>query len=172
MSQGGRTALTLAVLGLLVALGGAWGWSALTAPFPQEEDPPICVEQQVSAGERVFRDQVTVSVYNASRRAGLAGATSAQLEERGFHAGATGNAPRGAEVKAAQIWSAEPANPAVQLVRTQLTGARVVQAPDGADIAAGVVVVLGDGFKGLAKGRAAVRAGQDATFCGPADSAQ
>jgi hypothetical protein len=170
MRQGTRTAATLAGLGLLLVVAAAWGWSAVTAPFPQQADPPVCVDQQVQAGDRVFRDQVTVSVLNASRRAGLAGATSAQLEERGFHPGSTGNAPDEVKVARAQIWATDASNPAVRLVRKQLHGARVVRPPQGADVPPGVALVLGDRFRGLTKGRAAVRAGGDATVCGPPDA--
>ncbi len=35
MSAGLRSALTLAVLALLVLVGALWGWAAFTEPFPE-----------------------------------------------------------------------------------------------------------------------------------------
>mgnify|MGYP006208616915 CR=1 FL=1 len=167
MNAAGRSAVTLGVLGLLVVVAALWGWSALTAPFPEQEEPPPCVDREVAAGDKLFRDQVTVSVYNASRRSGLAGATSAQLEERGFHVAGTGNAPRGTRVRAVEIWAADARHPAVKLVRSQLN--RTARVVEGEDIGAGVVLILGDGFGGLAKGRESVRVRRDTTVCGPAE---
>ncbi|MBI5028512.1 MAG: LytR family transcriptional regulator, partial [Actinobacteria bacterium] len=34
MVEGARSAITLAVLGLLLALAALWGWSAATKPLP------------------------------------------------------------------------------------------------------------------------------------------
>jgi hypothetical protein len=162
-----RSALTLGVLALLLVVGGLWGWSALTAPFPHEVDPPVCVDQDIAAGDKLFRDQVTVSVFNASRRSGLAGATLASLEERGFAAGDVGDAPADTSVRQVEIWTDQPDNPAVRLVRTQLRRATVVQ---GEALGAGVVVVLGDAYAGLAKGRQSVPVRDEATVCGPPDA--
>ena len=114
MSGALRSALTLATLGLLVVVATLWGWSAFTEPFPEDEPVPICENATVAAGSEVRRDQVVVSVFNGSGRSGLAGATSAQLEERGFVAGDVGDSPQPAATT--QIWSFDPTNPAVQLV--------------------------------------------------------
>ena len=45
----------------------------MTEPFPGKVDPPICVDTTYAAGERIYPQDVTVSVLNASRREGLAG---------------------------------------------------------------------------------------------------
>jgi hypothetical protein len=145
MSAGLRSAVTLAVLAGLVLIGTVWGWAALTKPFPKEEPVAICEDVTVPAGTEVRRDQVVVSVYNGSRRTGVATAASDQLEGRGFVRGAIGNAPPSA---ATQIWSDDPTNPAVDLVRQQFKGAKVVP---GDALGPGVVVVLGEGFQSLKK---------------------
>ncbi len=119
-----KSLLTLAVLAALVAIAAVWGWAAFTEPLPQDEPVAICEDTAVAAGSEVRRDQVVVSVFNGSRRSGLAGATSAQLEERGFVAGDVGDSPL--PVASTQIWSADPTNPAVQLVQQQFKGAQVV----------------------------------------------
>ena len=59
---------------------------------------------------------MTVSVYNASDRVGLAERTMAEFEDQGFGAGKVGNAPKGTVVHYAQVWTDDPPDPAVQLV--------------------------------------------------------
>ena len=146
MSAGLRTAITLGVLTLLVLVAAVWGWSALTEPFPEDEPVAICEDTTVSAGSEVRRDQVVVSVFNGSKRSGLAGATSAQLAERGFVTGDVGDSPSPAATT--QIWADDPTNPAVALVQQQFKKAKVVP---GEAIGVGVVVVVGEKFKNLKK---------------------
>ena len=161
MSGALRSALTLTVLGLIVVVATLWGWSAFTEPFPKDEPVPICESATVAAGSEVRRDQVVVSVFNGSGRSGLAGATSAQLEERGFVAGDVADSPQPAA--STQIWSSDPTNPAVQLVQQQFKGAEVVP---GDPIGVGVVVVLGEKFTALRKKQVeSVVAEADATIC-------
>ena len=81
MSGALKSALTLAVLAVLVLVAALWGWGALTEPFPEDEPVAICEDETITAGSEVRRDQVVVSVFNGSGRSGLAGATSAQLGE-------------------------------------------------------------------------------------------
>ena len=161
MSGALRSALTLAVLAVLVLVAALWGWAALTEPFPRDEPVAICEDQTVTAGSEVRRDQVVVSVFNGSGRSGLAGATSAQLGERGFVAGDVGDSPLPAATT--QIWSSDPKNPAVLLVKRQFKRAEVVQ---GDALGPGVVVVVGEKFQSLRKKQVeSVVAKADATYC-------
>jgi hypothetical protein len=156
-----KSAITLVVLAALVLLGAVWGLSALTAPFPQNDPVAICEDVDVSAGTEVRRDQVVVSVFNGSKRTGLAGATSAQLVERGFVAGDIGDSPQPAA--STQIWAADPTNPAVDLVRQQFKGAQVVT---GDSLGPGVVIVVGEKFQALRKKQVeSVVAAADTTYC-------
>jgi hypothetical protein len=156
-----RSALTLAVLGLLVVVAAVWGWAALTKPFPQDEPVAICEDTDVAAGAEVRRDQVVVSVFNGSKRSGLAGSTMAQLVERGFVEGDVGDAPLPAD--STQIWSSEPTNPAVLLVQQQFKQAKIVA---GDPLGDGIVVVVGEKFKTLRKQQVeSVLAESDATYC-------
>ncbi|MFC7360358.1 LytR C-terminal domain-containing protein [Nocardioides astragali] len=161
MSAGLRSALTLAVLALLLVVAAVWGWAAFTEPFPQDEPVAICEDTEVSAGSEVRRDQVVVSVFNGSKRSGLASSTSAELGERGFVAGDVGDAPVPAATT--QIWSSDPTNPAVLLVQQQFKKARIVS---GDPIGVGVVVVVGEKFKTLRRKQVeSVIAEADATYC-------
>ncbi len=161
MSAALKSALTLLFLGLVLVIASVWGWSALTEPFPREEPVAICEDVDISAGTEVRRDQVVVSVFNGSGRSGLAGATSAQLSERGFVAGDVGDSPQPAATT--QIWADDPKDPAVVLVRRQFKNATVVP---GDTLGVGVVVVVGEQFTALRRKQVeSVRAKADATFC-------
>ena len=165
MRRGARSAATLAVLSAILVIGGAWGWSEVTKPFPGKAEPPICVDTAVSAGERIYPGQVVVSVFNAGTRDGLAGRTMGLFTDHGFVAGDSGNAPSGARVPWVQIWTTDPKSPAVRLVASHL-GRNIIVVRRQAS-GAGVVVVVGDGFKKLVHGREKVRAASDATICSP-----
>lgn len=161
MTAAARSGLTLLALGLLLVAATVWGWSALTEPFPQDEPVAICEDTAVTAGAEVRRDEIVVSVFNGSERSGLASATIAQLEERGFVAGDVGDAPQ--QTSSTQIWAADATNPAVQLVQRQFKGARIVS---GTQIGPGVVVVVGENFQTLRKKQVeSVVVDSDATFC-------
>lgn len=161
MSTGLRSGLTLLALALLLVAATAWGWSALTKPFPKDEPVAICEDTPVTAGAEVRRDEIVVSVFNGSDRSGLAGATIAQLEERGFVAGDVGDAPQ--RISSTQIWADDATNPAVQLVQRQFKRAKVVQ---GTQIGPGVVVVVGEKFTTLRKKQVeSVAVEGDASYC-------
>ena len=161
MSGALKSTLTLAFLAVLLVVASVWGWAALTEPFPEDEPVAICEDTDVSAGTEVRRDQVVVSVFNGSGRSGLAGATSAQLTERGFVAGDVGDSPQPAATT--QIWSDDPTNPAVVLVKRQFKQAKVVE---GEALGEGIVVVVGEKFQSLRpKQVESVLAETDATFC-------
>lgn len=164
MSQGARSTITISVLGLLLVLAAAWGWSAATEPLPAKVDTPICVDRTVAAGTKVYPQDVTVSVYNAGTRAGLAGHTMQLLNDEGFAEGHSGNV-HAKGVSTVQIWTLEPQSPAVRLVASRLGRHVDVERREAPGV--GVTVVVGDGFRKLSKGRPAVVAKDDAQVCSP-----
>ncbi|MEP9362619.1 LytR C-terminal domain-containing protein [Nocardioides sp. CN2-186] len=164
MTRGARTAVTIAVLCVLLAVAAVWGWHATTKPLPGKVDSPICVDTSVAAGDKVFPEQVTVSVYNAGDREGLAGRTMQLLTDAGFAEGKSGNAPDG-KVSDVAIWTQEPDNPAVLLVASRL--GPDVDIVDKPGQGAGVTVVVGDDFTDLVKGRRAITAAADSQICSP-----
>ncbi|MDI6910501.1 LytR C-terminal domain-containing protein [Nocardioides sp.] len=163
MREGARSAITISVLGLLLVAAALWGWSAATDPLPAKVDTPICVDRTVEAGTKVFAQDVTVSVYNAGIREGLAGRTMQLLTDDGFAEGNSGNVS--ARVDVVQIWTLEPQNPAVRLVASRLGPDVEIERRDGPGV--GVAVVVGDGFRDLVDGRRSVAAQDDATICSP-----
>lgn len=160
-----KTLLTLAVLGVLMVLGVTWGWASLTTPFPQRAAAKACYPTRLQPGDRVSAPKVTVSVFNASTRVGLAERTMAAFEDQGFGAGAVGNAPKGTVVHYAQIWTSDRTNPAVQLVASRLGfHASIV---DKQHSGPGVIVLVGPQFQQLVQGKQSTRVTTTTTICSP-----
>ncbi|MGW4593779.1 LytR C-terminal domain-containing protein [Streptomyces sp. NPDC004457] len=103
--------------------------------------------------------RITVNVYNATKRPGLAKSTADELRKRGFKIGDVGNASGqyDKKVKGAGILlgSAAAQDTSLRVLGTQLAGAEA-----RADIRKGtdVDLVIGDAFKGLSQPAAAKRA--------------
>ncbi|CAL9301693.1 hypothetical protein SUDANB91_03371 [Streptomyces sp. SudanB91_2054] len=97
--------------------------------------------------------QVTVNVFNATTRGGLAQKTADELKKRGFRVGEVSNAPKeyDKKIKGAGLLlgPASSAKGSLAVLGTQLPGAerRTEAAREGAE----VDLLIGDGFKGLAK---------------------
>lgn len=163
LTRGLRSAITLAVLCLFLAVAALWGWQAATEPLPAKVDTPICVDEQVAAGTKIFPQDVTVSVYNAGDREGLAGRTMQQFTDEGFAEGTSGNVT--ADVSKVQIWTLEPESPAVKLVASRLGEDVEVERRNPPGV--GVVVVVGDAFEDLVEGPRNITADADAEICSP-----
>ena len=162
--------VTLLVLVGLVVLGAVVGWRALSASFPSSLSPspssPPCRKQVVDAGQRLRSSQVTVSVFNAGSRPGLAERTLAALTARGFQAGDVGNAPSGAPVRKAEVWTTSKADAESRLVARQF-GRRTKVHLTKVDLGPGVDVLVGDGFHGLVKAPRKLRVHKPEKVCVP-----
>ncbi|MFG3202438.1 LytR C-terminal domain-containing protein [Streptomyces sp. NPDC048192] len=103
--------------------------------------------------------EITVNVYNATDRTGLAKDTADALKKRGFKIGDVGNASKqfDKKVKSAGILlgPASARNSSLPVLGTQLAGAE--QRTDGRK-GTDLDLVIGDGFKGLAQPAAARQA--------------
>lgn len=103
--------------------------------------------------------QITVNVYNATTRSGLAKDTAKELEKRGFKIGKVGNAPTqyDKKVKATGILLGAPGagDGAFNVLGTQLAGAQTKNdARRGKDID----LIIGNGFKDLVQQKDANKA--------------
>ncbi|MEU9794911.1 LytR C-terminal domain-containing protein [Streptomyces sparsogenes] len=103
--------------------------------------------------------EITVNVYNATPRTGLAKETADELKKRGFKVGKVGNAPAtyDKKVKGPGILLGAPAatNGPFDVLGTQLAGARTEHdGRSGKDID----LILGSGFKDLTKKKDATKA--------------
>ena len=170
MRQSLRTALTLGVLALIVAVMAILGFVQLTKPLPKLKSEPVetalCHDEDVKAGARIAPPMVTVSVYNAGTQGGLADATMTLLAGKGFGRGETGNTDRKVRVRRAQVWVEKTPDPVARLVASYLgPKTPVVEAPT---LGVGAMVVIGDNFpKKLAKGKRSVVARNATTVCRP-----
>jgi len=113
------------VIGALV-YAGWWGYRALTDPLPDKT--PGCVPQSV--GQALTSNLVTVRVYNAGSTPGLAKSVSAQLTDKGFKIGYTGNTQE--QITATTVIAANADDPQAVLVAGFFPGA-VVQGDGRAD---------------------------------------
>lgn len=160
-----KTLLTLGVLAVLLLVGVTWGWSAMTTPFPHKAETKVCIPTTVEPGDRVAAPKVTINVYNASDRVGLADRTMAGFEAQGFGPGKVANAPKGTVVRYAQIWTHEPQNPAVKLVASRLGPKAHILGKD--PLGPGVTVMVGAGFDKLHNGKSSIKVTQAAQICSP-----
>jgi hypothetical protein len=165
------TAVTLVVLLLILAAGVLVGVRALLAPVGQHASPtPDCSTTSLLKGQRVRAGQVEVSVFNAGSRAGLADLTMSRLVARGFSQGDVGNAPSGAKVRTVQVWSTRANDASARLVARQFGPAVRVRRVNR-DLGAGVDVVVGDGFRSLAKAPRALVVRHSQSACLPSAGA-
>ncbi|GAA1941223.1 LytR C-terminal domain-containing protein [Nocardioides marmoribigeumensis] len=153
--RSGLAGITFLVLFGILAVGVVVGWHAVSEPVPSltQEEPsagPSC-NAGLAPGDVVRTGDVTVSVFNAGNRSGLADQTLGQLTARGFLAGDVGNAPAdAANVKFVRVLAPSKNDPAAQLVARQFGPQTLVQ-PTRTDLGPGVDVIVGDRFVGLAK---------------------
>jgi hypothetical protein len=168
MTRGRLSALTLTVLLAMLVAAAYVGWRSLTAPLPTDGSTdaatPTCTSQ-LERGDVVQSGEVTVSVYNAGTRSGLAGETRDALVDRGFIAGDVGNAPGDlADVEGALVLAPSANDPAARLVARQL-GRDVEVRPSDDQLGPGVEVVVGDSFDGLVKAPVQLRAKASGSGC-------
>ncbi len=160
------SAITLLTLLAVLVVFGLIGWNQLSAPGPWDSDAAAsedCIPG-LAKGDLVRTTDVTISVYNAGSRSGLASQTQEQLTSRGFIAGDIGNAPEDLEkVKKATVLAPSKDDPAASLVARQF-GAKL-KPTKHEDIGAGVEVVVGDKFTGLVKAPRRIRAKVSGSGC-------
>lgn len=97
--------------------------------------------------------RITVNVFNATPRSGLAKKTADELKKRGFHIGEVGNASKQYDKKVdgtgLLLGPASSLNTSLPVLATQLTGAE--RRTDAARKGDAVDLIIGTGFKTLAK---------------------
>jgi hypothetical protein len=105
----------------------------------------------VRKGDRVRSRDVTVSVFNAGTRSGLAAETLDSLVSRRFIAGDVGNAPRRMSgVSFVRVLAPRKNDPAARLVALQFGRDTFIE-KTRTDLGPGVDVIVGNDFRGLVK---------------------
>jgi hypothetical protein len=143
-----RALVLVGVLGLLALLAVAWAVTKDDQTRAADQTP--CVNSSVPLATAIpaSNRSVTVNVFNATPRAGLAAEVAAELRARGFTVKTVGNDPLGHTVNgAAEIRFGLAGAGAAQLLRSEAVGAvPVVDArPD-----ATIDLVIGDTYTRLA----------------------
>ncbi|WP_037674693.1 LytR C-terminal domain-containing protein [Streptomyces griseus] len=117
-------------------------------------------------------NRITVNVFNATPRSGLAKKTADELKKRGFRIGEVGNASKEYDKKVAGtgvlLGPASAQNTALRVLGTQLAGAE--RRTDAARKGDAVDLVIGTGFKNLTSQAAADKALTALTAPQPAPS--
>ncbi len=132
---------------VLFAGGGFVGFKLLTASADTFDPVPECENRTVEKGEELTTNLVTVNVYNASQRAGLANRVSINLQRRAFQAGTVANSASEIKPDAVAVLTDNREDPRVKLVAQQFEDVEFSE-PD-IDVTEGVTVIVGDDFKEL-----------------------
>jgi hypothetical protein len=141
-----------------VLLGAAYyGWNTIVNPDDDNKadksddaKQTTCKHQTViKKGQQIQSNQVTVNVYNAGNRSGLAGETLNLLVAKGFKRGVADNAPEDITTwgNASVVLAGGAGEPTSRLVHNQFLG--LVKYVDGPELARGVDVIVGDNFRGV-----------------------
>lgn len=155
MKRHAVTAVTLTVLVTLLVIAGSWGWRALFSPVRDPEPaaappPSVCGQAGKDGTLRLRAKNVTVSVFNAGTRPGLASSTRSKLAARGFQPGEAANAPPDISIRFVQVWSTRRNDPAARLVAKQFGPDTLVKFTDD-DLGPGIDVIVGNDFRGFRK---------------------
>lgn len=137
---------------LLVAFGaGMWVGRATYGDATAQPSPTptvSCPASPATAPPLPSSRTITVNVYNATDRAGLARTTATDLGKRGFRVGRVANDPKNATVAAtAEVRYGPKGAAQAKVVAAQVQGATLVVDTRGD---ATVDLVLGDAYAGLA----------------------
>jgi len=142
-----RWGVLLLIVLLTAALAGVAWWLSQRDADPVKAAPRRTCPEPSPAPVVVAPRAVTVNVYNATERRGLAGTVATQLRKRGFHVKKVDNDPLDRRVTGlAEVRSSAAGADASRTVAAQV--GTVVAVPDQrAD--ATVDLVLGSAFRGL-----------------------
>ncbi|GGF48919.1 hypothetical protein GCM10011519_23660 [Marmoricola endophyticus] len=136
---------------VLFVLMAVFGWQRLTAPLPGAAETAQAPCQVYKTKKKVVRKEVTVSVYNGTRKSGLADDTMAVFERRNFVVGAVGNAPDdAADIQGVQVRTTVDDDPRAELVAEQFTPKAQIETV-GEALGPGIDVILGPDFTKLKK---------------------
>lgn len=165
--KSGTRALTLAASALVFVLGSLVGFRLLTSSADTASAAPTCTPSVVKKGEPLASNLVTVNVFNASNRSGLANRVLINLQANGFLGGQIANSTSKTTPGRVAILTKDRKDPRVRLVAKQFKDKITYAEPD---ITAedGVIVVIGDNYSGLKdKARTTIRSTTDLRVCEP-----
>ncbi|MET0449982.1 MAG: LytR C-terminal domain-containing protein [Aeromicrobium sp.] len=149
MRRGAR-ALTMVVAAAVFVVGTIVGVRLLTASTGEAAVAETCTSSVVASGSDLNSNVVTVNVFNASTRSGLANRVLINLQANGFLGGQIGNSTSAAKPRRVAILTDDKQDPRVKLVASQFRD-KVEYAPADIQVEDGVIVIIGDDYRGLVK---------------------
>lgn len=144
-----RTGAALAVGVVVLILMAVVGMKAAFKPLPGavSSDNAPCSASEMDYKKEIFRKEITVSVYNAGGKKGLAGDTLDRLEANNFRPGELANAPDEEPVDGVEVRTTDATSEAAKLVALNLgTDVKIIQVDE--DYGPGIDVFVGKGFNG------------------------
>jgi LytR cell envelope-related transcriptional attenuator len=138
---------TIVLAGILFVVGLFVGYQLLTASADTFDEAPTCENRTVAKGEKLTSNLVTVNVYNASQRSGLANRVGINLQRRGFLAGTVANSTSEVKPGGVAILTDDRDDPRVKLLAEQFDDVEFAE-PD-INVPEGVTVIVGDDYKEL-----------------------
>ena len=123
-------ALTLVVAAAIFAFGGITGFRLLTSNADTADEASACTPKTVQKGQRLDSNLVTVNVFNASNRAGLANRVTINLQTNGFLGGTISNSESATKPSKVAILTDDPRDPRVRLVARQFKDKVAYRKPD------------------------------------------
>jgi LytR cell envelope-related transcriptional attenuator len=162
-----RRFVVLTLAGVLFLGGLGTGVKLLTASADTAKTTATCADRTINTGEKLTSNLVTVNVFNASRRAGLANRVDINLQRNGFLAGQIGNSISAAKPSRVAILTDDRNDPQVKLVAAQFRD-KVHYAKPDVKVDSGVIIIVGDDYTGLnKKAEAGLTASKPVTVCVP-----
>lgn len=160
----------LFLLGVTAAFVGvtAYGVSLATEPAATAKPVATCERQQLAEGEELTSNLVTVAVYNASDRAGLAATVRTSMINRGFMVDTVGNSPSKVVPTNIAILVNDKDDPRAKLIAEQFKG-DIEYAPSDIDTKPGVIPILigQDIAGGVDKAPTSLKLEKSITVCVP-----
>ena len=157
---------TIFVSVVLLGLGLFVGFKLLTASADTFDPASTCENRSVAEGEKLTSNLVTVNVYNASQRAGLANRVTINLQRRGFLEGTVANSTSEVKPGGVAILTDDREDPRVKLVAEQFGDVEFAE-PD-INAPEGVTVIVGDEYKELVEAPRDIESDRVITVCVPA----
>jgi hypothetical protein len=159
--------LALVVAAAIFAFGGVTGVRLLTSSADTADPAPTCTTKTVKKGERLDSNFVTVNVFNASNRSGLANRVTINLQANGFLGGTISNNESATKPRRVAILTDDPDDPRVRLVARQFKDKVAYRKPD-ITVDSGVIVIVGDDYSGLrSKAPTRITSDRDISACVP-----
>jgi len=159
--------LTLFVAAGIFVFGGITGFRLLTSSADTADPAPTCTNKTVKKGEKLDSNLVTVNVFNASNRSGLANRVTINLQTNGFLGGTIGNNESNVKPRRVVILTDDSNDPRVRLVAQQFKDKVLYRTPD-VTVDSGVIVIVGDDYAGLRKeAPTQITSDRDITACIP-----